>query len=82
VKGSFDNTIVQAMNQKISAGASVGIGPFTISGKFNMENHTGSEKGTIATDGIAAPDVQLVAFVCEVLPQSPNPDPALKWPTQ
>lgn len=82
IKGSFDNTIVEQMNQKIAANASVGIGPFTISGRFNMEDHSGSEKGTIATNGISAPDVQLVAYVCEVLPQSPNPDPALKWPSQ
>jgi hypothetical protein len=82
VKGSLDKTVVEQMNQKIEVGASVGIGPFSISGRFNMEDHTGSEKGTIATDGIHAPDVQLVAYVCEVLPESPNPDPALKWPTQ
>jgi hypothetical protein len=79
VKGSFDNTIVEEMNTKIKANASVGIGPFAISGRFNMEDHTGSQKGTIASNGISAPDVQLVAFVCEVLPRSPNPDGALKW---
>jgi hypothetical protein len=60
---------------------SVRLGPFAIAGQFNMEEHTGSEKGTIATNGITADDVQLVALVCQVLPESPNPDPALKWPT-
>ncbi|HEY1618341.1 MAG TPA: hypothetical protein VGG25_12010 [Streptosporangiaceae bacterium] len=82
IKGNFNKTIVEEMNSKIAANASVGIGPFSISGRFNMEDHSGSEKGTIASNGISAPDVQLVAFVCEVLPASPNHDPALKWPTQ
>lgn len=82
VKGTFDKTIVESMNQKIAANASVGIGPFSIAGRFNMENHTGSEKGTIASNAISAPDIQLVAFVCEVLPKCPDPDPALKWPQQ
>jgi len=80
VKGTFDKTIVESMNQKITANASVGIGPFSIAGHFNMENHSGSEKGTIASNTITAPDIQLVAFVCEVLPTCPDPDPALKWP--
>jgi hypothetical protein len=82
IKGTFDKTVVESMNQKIAAKASVGFGPFTIAGQFNMENHSGSEKGTIATNTISAPDIQLMAFVCEVLPQCPNPDPALKWPQQ
>lgn len=82
VKGTFDNTIVEEMNSKIAANASVGIGPFTIAGRFNMQDHNGSEKGTIASNGISAPDVQLVAFICEVLPRTPNPDPALNWKTQ
>jgi hypothetical protein len=79
IKGTFNNTIVEQMNSKIAANASVGIGPFTIAGRFNMQDHSGSEKGTIASNGISAPDVQLVAFICEVLPKTPNPDPALNW---
>jgi hypothetical protein len=80
INGTFDNTIVEEMNMLIEANASVGIGPFSIAGRFNMEEHTGSEKGTIATNGIRAQDVQLLALVCQMLPESPNPDPALKWP--
>ena len=80
INGTFDNTIVEEMNMLIEANASVGIGPFGVAGRFNMEEHTGGEKGTIATNGIRAQDVQLLALVCQMLPESPNPDPALKWP--
>lgn len=80
INGSFDNTIVKEMNREISANASVGIGPFTIAGRFNMGHHEESVKGTIATDGIEAKDVQIVALICEVLPKSPNPDNKLPWP--
>lgn len=82
IKGGFNKTTVEQLNSKIAANASVGIGPFSVAGRFNMENHSGSEKGTIADNTITAPDIQLVAFVCQVLPQCPNPDPALKWSTQ
>ncbi|HYP39648.1 MAG TPA: hypothetical protein VEX13_04740 [Chloroflexia bacterium] len=81
VSGAFDNTIVQDLNRQISADASVGIGPFAIAGRFNMEHHEGSQKGTIASDGIEAKDVQIVALVCEILPKSPNPDNNLPWPS-
>lgn len=80
VKGTFDNTLVKEMNQAIDAKASVGIGPFSISGRFNMGSHDSSVKGSIATNGIEAKDVQIVALVCEVLPKCPNPDNNLKWP--
>jgi hypothetical protein len=80
VKGNFTDTIVKQMNTAIKAKASVGIGPFSISGRFNMADHSGSQTGVIANNQISAPDVQIVAFVCEVLPKSPDPDPTLKWP--
>lgn len=80
IKGNFTDTIVKEMNNAIKAKASVGIGPFSIAGRFHMADHTGSQTGVIANDHISAPDVQIVAFVCEVLPKSPDPDPTLKWP--
>lgn len=80
VTGNFTDTIVKELNTRIKANASVGIGPFSIAGHFNMSDHSGSQVGTIADNKITAPDVQIVAFVCEVLPKSPDPDPTLKWP--
>ena len=82
ITGNIDQTTVDELNKLIKAEASVGIGPFSVAGKFNMENHNGSQKGTIATNGITAPDVQIIAMVCEVLPMSPDPDAKLKWPTE
>lgn len=80
ITGKFDNTLVEEFNRDIRAEASVGIGPFTVAGQFEMEEHTGYQKGTISTTGITAPDVQIIAVVCEILPKLPNPDPALPWP--
>lgn len=81
VKGSFTATVVKEMNQEINANASVGFGPFAISGKFNMEHHEGSVKGSIASNEILADDVQIVALICEILPKCPNPDNTLLWPS-
>ena len=81
VNGTFNNTVVEEFNRDIRADASVGIGPFAISGRFNMGDHTGSEKGTIAANGITAKDVQIIALVCQLLPLCPNPDSTLPWPS-
>jgi hypothetical protein len=80
IVGNFDNTLVDELNRQIQANASVGIGPFSIAGQFAMKEHSKTERGTIATNGIEAKDVQIVALICEVLPKSPNPDNALPWP--
>ena len=80
IVGSFDNTIVDKLNTEIRANASVGIGPFSISGQFAMKDHSESNRGTIALNGIEAPDVQIIALICEVMPKCPNPNGALPWP--
>ncbi|MBB4065412.1 hypothetical protein [Gellertiella hungarica] len=80
IRGRFEDTLVERMNLEIRANASVGIGPFSISGQFAMEEHSESVRGTIAADGIEAPDVQIIAMICEVLPKCPDPDSTLPWP--
>jgi hypothetical protein len=80
VRGSFDNTVVEKMRTEIRAEASVGIGPFAISGRFNLTDQKTTVKGSIATNGIEAKDVQIIALVCQLLPKCPNPDNGLPWP--
>lgn len=80
ISGTFDDTLVDELNRQINANASVGIGPFSIAGQFAMKEHSKTERGSIATNGITAKDVQIVALICEVLPRCPNPDNSLPWP--
>lgn len=80
IRGTFEDTVVEAMKKEINAEASVGIGPFSVSGRFAMSDSKETVKGSIATNGIEAKDVQVIALVCELLPRCPNPDNALPWP--
>jgi hypothetical protein len=80
VRGSFDNTLVEKMRTQIRAEASVGIGPFSVSGRFNMTDQTSTVKGSVASNSIEAKDVQIIALVCQLLPKCPNPDNGLPWP--
>ncbi len=81
IRGSFGKPIVDELNSLMAANASVGIGPFSVAGRLSMADQAGARKGTITTSGISAPDVQLVGFICDVLPRSPDPDPTLPWPS-
>jgi hypothetical protein len=64
----------------ISAGASFGWGPFSISGNVIHPRTSAESHFTQSMSGISVPGPQIVAFVCEMLPKSPNPDPTLPWP--
>ena len=81
IVGSFVQTFKETFDRVIAVEASVGIGPFSITGRFNMENHDAYYKGTIAGNTVSAPDTQVIALICEVLPMLPDPDPNLVWPS-
>lgn len=80
VRGSFTDTVVDEFRRDIAGNVSVGLGPFSVAGRFAMSDERNTVKGSIATDGIEAKDVQVIALVCRLLPMCPNPDNALPWP--
>jgi hypothetical protein len=64
----------------ISTKASFGWGPFSISGNYSHSQSSSKSGFTKTNSGISVPGPQIIALVCEVIPQSPNPDPSLNWP--
>lgn len=78
--GKFQSTIEEQMKREIAANASLGIGPFTISGRVSYKDTSHQIKGTIAGNTIEAKDVQIIAAISQVLPELPNPDTNLPWP--
>jgi hypothetical protein len=64
----------------VSTSASFGWGPFSISGNYSHSESQAQSDYTQSDSGISVPGPQIIAFVCEVIPQSPNPDPSLNWP--
>ncbi|MFA0822316.1 MAG: hypothetical protein ACC612_05430 [Methanomethylovorans sp.] len=68
----------QYINKQISGGGAVGWGPFFIGGSYShgSETRNGSyhnEGGSIVIDGM-----QLVGFINNIIPKSPNPNPEIK----
>lgn len=70
----------QAQLSSLSTSASAGWGPFSISGNYATTQSSSSHSFTKTDTGFAVPGPQIIAFVCEFVPLSPNPDPSLKWP--
>ena len=65
----------------IKTSASFGWGPFSISGNYGRSDSQSKSGYTQSNSGIKVPGPQIIAYICEVIPQSPNPDPKLDWPS-
>ncbi|QGM46390.1 hypothetical protein [Methylocystis heyeri] len=79
--GKFQDTVEERMKRELAANASLGIGPFSISGNVSYRDRKETIKGTIANNLITIKDTQIIAAISQVLPELPNPDPNLPWPT-
>ncbi len=75
----MSNTKNQSSFSKIETSASIGWGPFSVSGNYSSSNSQATSNFTKSSTGITVPGSQIIGFVCEVLPLSPNPDPSLNW---
>jgi hypothetical protein len=75
----MSNTKNQSSFSKIETSASIGWGPFSVSGNYSRSDSQSTSNFTKSSTGITVPGAQIIAYVCEVLPLSPNPDPSLNW---
>lgn len=69
----------RAAASQFSASASVGWGPFSVRGNYSRSTSSSSHDFVQTGNGITCPGTQIIGFVCEVLPRSPNHDPSLNW---
>jgi hypothetical protein len=67
-------------DKAIDGSTSVGWGPFSFSGHYHEETHEKHEKGQRAGNTLTFVGPQVIGWICDVLPRSPDPDPALTWP--
>lgn len=60
--------------------ASAGWGPFKIKGNYSRNTSRTTHDYVFNAAGIESPGMQIIGFVCQHLPKSPNPDEELNWP--
>lgn len=74
---SKDNT---SFMESIKTETAVGFGPFSLRGNYAHTQSRSTHDFTASQSGISCPGPQIIGFICEMLPKSPDPDPNLNWP--
>jgi hypothetical protein len=70
----------KAFASQLTVSASAGWGPFSVRGNYTRNTDRKTHDFVQSTAGIEAPGLQILGFVCQMLPKSPNPDDTLNWP--
>jgi hypothetical protein len=68
----------QYIGSQISAGGSFGWGPFTVGGSYSHGKVTSNFKSDYAGGQLTIPGMQLIGFVNNIIPKSPDPNPNIK----
>lgn len=77
--GSFTDTVEETLARNVEASATVGIGPFSISGRVTYGQTEEKIRGAVQRNLIRIENAQIIASISQVLPKLPNPDPNLPW---
>ncbi|MCR8961648.1 hypothetical protein O0550_00290 [Brevibacillus halotolerans] len=73
------SAISTAVREKLSVSGSVGFGPFSLRGNYATDDANQTFNFTETGNGIEVSGAQIIGFLGEVLPKSPDPDPDLNW---
>jgi hypothetical protein len=71
ITGDWGEQDMQAIQSATSGSASVGWGPFQISGSYSSSSSQSSFSSTFQNGTITIPGLQIIAFVSQVLPEVP-----------
>ncbi len=66
------------IKSQISAGASVGWGPFRVGGSYSRGNEKRDTEAHFEGGALKIPGMQLVGYINNIIPKSPDPNPAIK----
>lgn len=66
------------VNSQISVGGRVGWGPFSIGGSYSHGQENYDFKSHAEGGSIVIPGMQLIGFINNIIPKSPNPNPEIK----
>ena len=64
---------------QFSASGSVGWGPFSVRGNYSKTTDHQTHDFVRSAAGLECAGMQIIGFICELLPKSPDPDPRLNW---
>jgi hypothetical protein len=70
---NWGSTVTNDVRSGLSAGGGFSFGPFRVGGNYGNSSHSASSRVQVTDAGIEIPDVQIIGWLCDILPRSPNP---------
>ncbi|MFB9376359.1 hypothetical protein ACFFKU_12780 [Kineococcus gynurae] len=71
------NSALRSEFDKASGGGGFSFGPFSFGARHTATESSWHREGSHQDQGVKIDGLQLLGFMCYMLPQSPNPDPAI-----
>lgn len=78
--GNWNSELRTTYMRERSNGARVSWGPFSLGGGGSSSYNEAADRVKVTGNTITSPEVQIIGVLVDVLPRTPDPDPALKWP--
>ncbi len=84
--GALGDESIRRLRSQIISGKSASWGPFALSGRYYQETEGRTFSARPCPNGVRCDEVQIIGWITQVVPKSPNPDPTFLWgepaPTQ
>jgi hypothetical protein len=78
-KGQFSQEEKDLFERSIKTKVNVSYGPISVGGHYNQDDSKDYFNAKMSDAGIEAPDVQIIGYVCDIVPKCPNPDMSLPF---
>lgn len=82
VHANMEHEENRTFKSQLNASARVGWGPFSLRGNYSHSESSASHDYESDSSGVVARGAQIIAFVCDVIPMSPDPDPNIDFPVE
>ncbi|WMS45299.1 hypothetical protein RDV64_23310 (plasmid) [Acuticoccus sp. MNP-M23] len=82
VHANMEHEENRTFRSELNTSARVGWGPFSLRGNYSHSQSSASHDYQSDASGVVSRGAQIIAFVCDVLPTSPNPDPDIDFPLE
>lgn len=78
LKSDQSESHMDYLKKEISAGGRVGYGPFSVGGSYSHGNEKRDFTAHAEGGAVNIPGMQLIGFINNIIPKSPNPNPEIK----
>jgi hypothetical protein len=82
IDGLFSEESLARFREHVRAGKATSWGPFALSGKYFQDTNARFFSARPYRSGVRCDEVQIIGWITQVIPRSPNPEPSFVWERQ